>query len=523
MLDVTPLFRVYGRHRLRRQASLSAAGSQRHLLLRLVRQARDTRFGRDHGFAAIDSVEAFQRQVPLRRFEDLWEHYWKDAFPVLRDVSWPGTIPYFAETSGTSTGRTKHIPVSHAMVRANRRATLDLISVHLHHRPASRMFGGLSYMLGGNPHIPALAKGVHSGDLTGIAARTVPAWARPWYYPRGSVAAIQNWEEKVEAQARHSLTQDIRSIGGTTSWLLLFFDRLAKIAGTSGGRLVDNYPNLELVIYGGVNSAPYHDRIATLLEGSHAEMREVYPASEGFIALADRSPGDGMRLLLDNGLFYEFVPVDQLDRERPDRFWIDSVETGVTYALVLSSCAGCWAYVLGDTVRFVDLDPPRLLMTGRTADQLSAFGEHLTGEELARAIAAGAEAVGAEIGDFTVTPQFPAANTGAKGWHLFIVEFARPPRAGEAGLSDFAAIIDRTLSDLNDDYRAHRSGGFGMADPQIVLAPPGTFAAWMKARGKLGGQNKVPRVITDPDLLASLQAHLPAAPGPAQSAGPHDS
>lgn len=513
--DATPLFRLYAGRRLKRLTRLDPAAAQRTELLALVNRARDTAFGRDHDFAGIGSVADFQQRVPLRRFEDFWERYWKDAFPVIEDRTWPGRVPYFAETSGTSTGRTKHIPVSREMARANRRATLDLISFHLDHRPDSRAIGGKNFMLGGNPRLNTLAPGVRSGDLTGIASREVPVWARPYYYPRGRLAEIQGWEEKVETQGRDSLGRDIRTIGGTASWLLLFFDRLTEIAGKPDGRLVDFYPNLDLVVYGGVNFAPYRDRFEDYLAGSHAEMREVYPASEGFIAVADRGPGEGLRLILDNGLFFEFVPVADLDSAAPRRYWIDTIETGVDYAVVLSTCAGCWGYVLGDTVRFVDLDPPRLLVTGRTAEQLSAFGEHLTGEELARAVAAGAEAIGAEVQDFTVAPLFPQSAEDPKGRHLYIVEFARPPGGGEAVLARFAETVDATLLDLNDDYGLHRSGGYGMHGPRVVVAPPGTFAAWMKARGKLGGQNKVPRVMSDPDLLASLQAHLPADHGEA--------
>jgi hypothetical protein len=309
-------------------------------------------------------------------------------------------------------------------------------------------------------------------------------------------------------QGRDSLGRDIRLIGGTASWLLLFFDTLGDIAGKPDGRLVDFYPELELVVYGGVNFEPYRERFEAYLKGSHAEMREVYPASEGFVAVADRGPGQGLRLMVDNGVFWEFVPVEDLDSETPRRHWLGNAEIGVNYAVALSNNAGSWGYVLGDTVRFVELDPPRLLITGRISYQLSAFGEHLIEEEIERAVSRGAEAIGATVQDFSVAPIVPKSRDEV-GRHLYVVEFAAPPGRPDAARV-FAETVDRALFDLNADYRLHREGDFGMAGPDVAIAPPGTFARWMKKRGRLGGQNKVPRVITDESLLASLRAELPA-------------
>ncbi|HYH37614.1 MAG TPA: GH3 auxin-responsive promoter family protein [Azospirillum sp.] len=503
MIDATPLLRLHTRHRLRRLARQRPAETQERQLLRLVRRAEETRFGRDHGFARILSVRDFQERVPVRRYEDMWADYWRPAFPVLTGVSWPGTIPYFAASSGTTTGRTKYIPVSRAMLRANTRAAFDLLAHHLANRPESRVFGGRSFMLGGSTALVEEAPGVFSGDLSGIAARAVPGWLRGRTFPPPDLALLSDWERKVEAMGRRSLAEDIRALGGTTSWLLLFLDRLAEMAPDRPRTLRALYPRLELLVYGGVSFAPYRAAVERWAAGAPIDLREVYPASEGFLALADRGVGEGLRVLLDNGLFLEFVPVEELGAAAPRRFWIADVETGVNYAVVLSSCAGAWAYLLGDTVRFVDLDPPRLLVTGRTSYMLSAFGEHLIGEEIEHAVTEAADSVGAAVTDFAVGPVF-AQGTGSPGGHVYVIEFTDPAAAGPR-LAEVAARIDERLSALNDDYRAHRAGGFGMDPPRVELAPPGTFAAWMRARGKLGGQNKVPRVITDANLLASLR------------------
>jgi hypothetical protein len=512
MLDATPLARILARFRNARLDRLDPVRTQRAQLLSLVHKAASTRFAKDHDFAGIDSVAHYQERVPIRTYEQFWQQYWQQAFPTIGSVTWPDDPPYFAESSGTSSGKTKYIPVSHEMLRANRRAALDVLAYHLKSRPHSHALGGKSFVLGGSTALTPQGDRSLSGDLSGIAAREVPRWARHFYYPPPELALLADWEQKMERLGRESVHEDIRTIGGTTSWLLLFFEGLRRLHDKPDGRLVDFYPNLELVVYGGVSFAPYRERFEDWLAGSRAELREVYPASEGFLGIADRGPDEGLRLILDNGLFYEFVPVDELEAERPRRCWIGDAACDVNYAVLVTSCAGLWSYVLGDTVRFVDLNPPRLLITGRTSYYLSAFGEHLIGEEIEKAVAAAATAVGVTLQEFSVAPVF-ADEGSARGGHLFVVEPDHPLERQGVGI--FAAKVDQVLSDLNADYRAHRAGDVGMNPPLVEQVPRGTFGRWMKARGKLGGQNKVPRVITDQELFASLRCAggLEGAPG----------
>ncbi len=508
MLDATPLLRLYARARLATLARLDAVVAQRRQLMTLVKAAANTRFGRDHGFAEIGDVVSYQRRVRLRRYEQFWDEYWQADYPVLADCTWPGTIPFFAVTSGTTSGVTKNIPCSAAMNRSNRTSALDILVHHLANRPRSRILAGRSFMLGGSVRLREMAPGIFSGDLSGIAGRDVPLWARPRYFPPRELDAIDNWAEKIERLAPASLSADIRSISGTPSWLLLFLERLREVAGSDDPRLAALYPNLELLIHGGVGFAPYRARFARLLEGGHAETREVYPASEGFIALADCGPDDGLRLQVDTGLFYEFIPVEALSADRPLRLWLADVEIGRDYALAVTTCAGLWSYLIGDTVRFVGLDPPRIVVTGRTSYTLSAFGEHLIGEEIEDAVGTAARAIGRDVTDFTVGALVPGAEANqASGGHLYIVEFEGEP-PGEADLAVFAASLDARLAALNEDYALHRAGDFGMAPPRILVFSPGAFAAWMQSRGKLGGQNKVPRVITDDALFRALRSFV---------------
>lgn len=503
MLDLTPFLKVYARLRARRLARLEPVAAQRAQLAHLLGGAGATRFGREHDFRAIRTPEDFRRAVPLRKYDDMWRDYWRAGFPVLDDVSWPGRVPYFAVTSGTTGDVTKYIPVTQAMVRSNKKAALDLLVHHIANRPRTRLFGGPNFILGGSTDLTVRAPGVLSGDLSGIAIKTVPWWARRRSFPPLDLALVADWEKKVDLLARAAVDLDIRSIGGTPSWLLILFDKMAALRGAKRLPFRDFWPNLELVVHGGVHFGPYKSQFEALLQGSHAETREGYAASEGFVAVQDCGPGEGLRLNLDTGLYYEFVPVEELGTANPTRHWIGDAETGVNYAIAVSTCAGVWAYLIGDTVRLVSRDPPRLLVTGRTAYSLSAFGEHLIGEEIEEAVSRAAAQIGAEIADYSVGAVFPEG-AGELGGHLYVVEFAGAV-PDEAARAAFSAAIDRFLSEKNEDYAAHRSGGFGMKPPAILVMRTGGFAAWMKSRGRYGGQNKVPRIINDQELFAGLR------------------
>jgi hypothetical protein len=502
MIDATPLLRAYARRRRAQLAAEDAVTRQEERLLRLARHAAETPFGRAHDFPHIRTVADFQARVPLRRYEDFWRDWWHPRFPFVANATWPDAIPYFAVSSGTTSGPSKYIPVSAAMLRANRRAAREVLVHHVAHHPRSRVLDGKTFLLGGSTDLKQEAPGIFSGDLSGIAAASAPRWTRLLTFPPPGLALMRDWDAKIAACIERAAAADIRCITGTPSWLLILFDRHAAARGAqSTARAL--YPDLELIVHGGVNFAPYRDRFEAFLADSHAELREVYPASEGFIAVADEGPADGLRLIVDNGMFFEFVPVEELEAPSPRRFWLSNVELGVNYAILLTTCAGLWAYLLGDTIRFVSRRPPRIVVTGRTSYMMSAFGEHLIGEELEDAVATAARAIAAELRDFAVGAVFPE-RPGELGGHLFVVEFATP--SDDIRVAAFADALDRRLADLNDDYRAHRAEGFGMAAPKIQVVPPGFFADWMRARGRLGGQNKVPRVINDQHLFSDLRS-----------------
>ncbi len=501
-LPLTGALKLYARFRQRTLDTQDAAGAQRAQLLKMTEAAAATRFGRDHDFAGIRTIDDYQARVPLRTYNQLWDSYWKDAFPRLVDCTWPGTMEFFAVSSGTSTGKVKYIPCSREMVRANRRAAIDIFVHHVRNRPHTKVWNGKCFVLGGSTALTEQAPGVRSGDISGIAAAEKPWWAGLGYFPGKDLTYITDWEEKIRRLAPLALEEDIRFLSGAPGWLSILFERLAALRPESGGRVADLFPNLELLVHGGVSFAPYRSRFEKLMAGSRAELREVYPASEGFVAIADRGPGEGLRVIVDNGMFYEFVPVSELGGPNPTRHWIGNVETGVDYAIALTTCAGLWSYVIGDVVRFVDTKPPRLIITGRTSYMLSSFGEHLTGDLVETAVLAAAREAGSEVSEFAVGTAF-STDRDSLGHHVYVVEFIEADRQTEC-VDAFTRAVDRILQERNEDYQERRAVDVGVGAPVVHAVPPGTFAAWMKSIGKLGGQNKVPRVIGDPSQLKGL-------------------
>ncbi len=504
VFNLTPLLHGYAAFRTVALNLSDAASAQTVLLRRLLRQAAATRFGKDHEFSTISDITTYQARVPLRTYDDFHRHYWQREFPRLVDCTWPGLIPYFALSSGTTTGKSKYIPCSRDALIANRRGLCDVLVHHLANRPESQVLAGKSLVLGGSTALTEEAPGVFSGDLSGIEASEVGWWEAPWVLPPKELALTADWEAKIDRLAHLAITEDIRAISGAPNWLLLFFDKLLSLTPNQH-TLVACFPQLELIIHGGIGFGPYRERFRQLMAGGRAETREVYFASEGLMAIADRDDGEGLRLVLDGGVFFEFVPVTEINSTRPTRLWIENVEIGVEYAVVVSTCAGLWSYVLGDTVRFVDLRPPRVLITGRTSYVLSTVGEHLIAEEIEEAIRFTSEACGVSVTDYAVG-SLPQNGAGGTAQHLFVVEITTaPPRAGLP--IEMGRNIDKRLMRLNRDYSEHRAHDYGLKPPQVWIVRPGAFAQWMKKRGKLGGQHKVPRIISDAQLFADLKSH----------------
>jgi hypothetical protein len=496
---------VMGRYAVRRAAQLdyrSAVRAQQQTLLRLVRFARRTRFGREHGFERIRNVAEYQRRVPLRDYEAFWTNYWRDAFPYLQGVTWPDAIPYYALSSGTTSGTTKYIPISRQMLASNQRAALTSLALFLNAHPGVPLFTGRLFFLGGSTALEDCdnrngTDGTHKtyfacrnshsiklGDLSGITAIEASPLLRPYTFPPVDLALERDWEKKMWQLAQRGAQLPITMLSGIPSWLLLLFDRLKQITGRE--RIADIWPMLRLVIHGGTKFDPYRALFEKEIGGVH--FLETYPASEGFIATEDPRY-QRLRLIPDHHLFFEFVPVEELCSANPRRHTLANLELGVQYAVVLTTCAGLWSYVLGDTVCFESRTLPLLRFTGRTRYFLSAFGEHLISEEIEKAVAAAAAATKAAVVDFHVGPVFPE-KPGIPGRHRYLVEFAQVPE----DRTRFVRELDEALSRLNEDYAAHRKGDLTMLAPEVRVVRRGGFTEWMRANGKLGGQHKVPRM-----------------------------
>jgi hypothetical protein len=492
-----------GRYAVRRVAWLdrcSTADVQRQTLLRLVHHARHTRFGRDHDFGSIRTIADYQCRVPLRDYEAFWSQYWQASFPHLDHVTWPGPIPYFALSSGTTSGATKYIPITRQMLASNQRAAQTAIARFLSTHPGTPLYTGKLFFLGGSTDLRDVGAGRLAGDLTGIVALNFPSLLRPYTFPPLELALEKDWDKKVLRLAEEGARQPITMLCGLPSWLLVLFDRLRQVTGKE--HVAEVWPGLRLVMHGGMKFEPYRALFERHIGSPAVRYLEVYPASEGFIATED--PRHGLlRLVPDNNLFFEFVPVAELDSPRPTRHTVADLEVGVQYAVVLTTCAGLWSYVLGDTVAFERRDPPLLRFTGRTRYFLSAFGEHLISEEIERAVTAAASATGAAVVDFHVGPVFPES-PAAPGRHRYLIEFAETPKDS----TRFRGELDAALCRINEDYAVHRQGDLTMLAPEVVCVRHGGFADWMRLHGKLGGQHKVPRMDNSGKMTEEMRRYF---------------
>jgi phospholipid N-methyltransferase len=490
-------FRVAGGRRRRTFERMNPALVQQQVLRKLVSRARDTCFGRDHRFRQVRSVSDFQDAVPIRTYEALWADYLRGSYPILENLTWPGRIPYLALSSGTTEGPSKFIPVSAEMVRSNQKAVSTMLAWHQARRPGSKLFHGRLCVLGGSSDLETVAPGVRQGDLSGIAAVELPRLLRPYTFPPLELALEADWDRKLSRMAEAACNERITLVSGVPSWMRVLFERV--LARTGKSTIAEVWPHLELVVHGGVKFDPYRESFRSMIASKAVSFQEVYPSSEGFIGFGDPRTGL-LRLVFDHGLFYEFVPLDELDSARPSRHWLGSLEPGVNYAIVVSTCAGMWAHLIGDTVRFEALSPPLFTFTGRTRYSLSAFGEHLINEEVESAIAFSLAETGSGARDWHLGPVF----SGPTGHHLLVIEFVSKP----SDLSRFRKVFDEQLAEHNDDYRAHRTKGAGLPAPAVMVATPGSFEAWMRARGKLGGQHKVPRMDSSGSITGELLGFL---------------
>lgn len=467
---------------------------QQRMMNYLVSEGKNTLFGRDHDFGAIRTYDDFRKQVPVRDYEDL-KPYIEKVTHGDSDVLWKGKPKYLAKTSGTTSG-TKYIPITSDSVSNHFNSARDASMCYIHETGNASFLDGSLIFLSGSP-ILAEKAGIKTGRLSGIVNHEVPAIIRSNQKPSYAVNCIEDWEEKLERIVDETIAADMRMISGIPPWAQMYFDR---IHARTGKKIKDVFPNFSVFIYGGVNFEPYRAKLFDSI-GKTIDSVETYPASEGFIAYQDSQVEPGLLLLLNTGIFFEFIPTEEYFAENRRRLSIEEVEVGKNYALIINSNAGLWGYSIGDTVKFVSTKPYRLVVTGRIKHFISAFGEHVIGEEVEKAMMnTMSEFRGVEVVEFTVAPQV----TPAEGLphHEWIIEFAKPPSDIEA----FSLVLDEQMRKLNVYYDDLITGNI-LRPLRIRDVRRNTFIDYMKSLGKLGGQNKVPRLSNDrkiAEVLGSL-------------------
>lgn len=470
----------------------NALRDQEKTFRHLLEKGHDTVFGRDHGFEGIKQHKDFTAKVPIRDYEQ-GRAYYDQIKDGHEDVCWPGKPKYFAKTSGTTSG-IKYIPITpDSMPNHIKTARMALMN-YASYGTNSRLFDGKVMFLSGSPEMDR-SHGIYVGRLSGIVNHEIPAWIKGNQLPSYGTNCISEWEEKVDKIVEETKSSDLRLISGIPPWVQMYFERLLKATGKK--RVIDVFPNLQLFVYGGVNYEPYRSALEGII-GERIDSLETFPASEGFIAFQDLPQNEGLLLNTNSGIFFEFVPLDQVFSDFPDRLTLKDVKLNVDYALIISSNAGLWAYNIGDTVRFVSLNPYRLVVSGRVKHFISAFGEHVIAKEVEESLLSACSELNIQIKEYTVAPQVTPSDT-SKPYHEWFIEFEDTP----TDMTLLARLTDDVLRTKNVYYDDLIRGN--ILRPLIIRSlKKDAFRILMKNRGKLGGQNKVPRLSNDRQIAEEL-------------------
>lgn len=471
---------------------------QQKLLFALLAAAKDTEYGKKYDFNSIRTLSDFQQRLPVVAYEDIFPYIEKMMLGT-QNVLWPSKVTWFAKSSGTTNARSKFIPVSEeSMEDCHFKGGKDLISIYINNYPETKMFTGKGLAIGGSHQINQFDTISESyyGDVSAVILKNLPLWAQFVRTPSLEIALMDEWEEKIEKMALVTAEEDVTSISGVPTWTYVLLRKILEIKKTNN--ILDVWPNLELFVHGAVSFAPYRDLFQSLIPSSGMHYLETYNASEGFFGIQDQTDSDEMLLMLDYGVFYEFIPLVDFESDNPRILTLDQVEIGKNYALVISTNAGLWRYKIGDTVKFTSINPYRIKITGRTKHFINAFGEELIIENAEHAITQACQITNALVSNFTAGPRYLESN--AKGCHEWVIEFEKEPTDRE----EFVASLDKNLRDINSDYDAKRHKDLALVSPVVHFVNTGTFHQWMKGRGKLGGQNKVPRLANHREYLDDI-------------------
>lgn len=470
--------------------------TQREVLQDLVTHGQYSEFGRKYGFTSLFNIRKFKASVPIHEYDDL-KPYIERLMQGEQHLLWNTPVNWFAKSSGTTSDKSKFIPITQESLEdCHYQAAKDVLTLYYNYHNESHLLTGKGLVIGGSHQISKINEEVNYGDLSAVLLQNTPIWANWIRTPELSIALMDEWEEKIEKLAQSTIPETVTSISGVPTWTLVLIKRILEITGKQ--TLKEVWPDLELYIHGGVSFTPYREQFKKLI-GEDCTYLEMYNASEGFFAAQDDPNEEGMLLFLNHGIFYEFMPVEEYGKKDPLTVGLDKVEMGKNYALVISTNGGLWRYLVGDTVQFTSLNPFRIKVSGRLKQYINAFGEEIIADNSDKAITMAAEKTGLVVKDYTAAPVYFGDHS--KGAHEWLIEFEEHPASTDA----FAYELDCALKSLNSDYEAKRYKDMALTLPQVHAVPAGLFNQWLKSKGKLGGQHKVPRLSNDRKYIDDIK------------------
>lgn len=480
------------------------ADSQREVIQNLVTSAQYTEFGRKHDFHNLYSIRDYKKAVPIQTYEEL-KPYIERTMQGEQNLLWNSPIFWFAKSSGTTSDKSKFIPISEESLEdCHYQAAKDVLTMYYHFNPDSEMLTGKGLVLGGSHNINPLNTEAQFGDLSAVLLQNSPFWGHWLRTPDLSIALMDEWESKLEKMAQQTINENVTSISGVPTWTLVLFKRILEITGKKN--MAEVWPGLELYMHGGVSFTPYREQFNSII-GKDIHYLETYNASEGFFA-AHQIPGDdGMLLFTDHGIFMEFMPIEEYGKDEPKTIGLNSVELNTNYALVITTNGGLWRYLLGDTIQFVSKNPYKIIVSGRVKHFMNAFGEEVIIDNSDNAISEACKKTGTIVNDYTAAPVY--FSEGSNGCHEWLIEFEKMPENIDA----FTHELDEALKKINSDYEAKRYKNIALRMPIVHALPKGTFNKWLQQKGKLGGQHKVPRLNNERSYVEDILAMHNAATG----------
>jgi hypothetical protein len=468
---------------------------QHELLNRLLYKARNTEVGKLYGFKEIKNYAQFSSKVPIQQYESV-EPMIERTRRGEQNVFWPTPVKWFAKSSGTTNAKSKFIPVSdEALEDCHFKAGKDMLCLYFNNNPEAQLFTGKGLRLGGSSAVYE-DNNSYFGDLSAIIIENLPFWADFSSSPKLETALMDEWESKMAAIVDETINEDITSLVGVPSWMLVLLNNILKKSGKKN--ILEVWPNLEVYFHGGVNFNPYREQFKKLIPKKEFKYYETYNASEGFFAIQDLNNSFDLLLMLDYGIFYEFIPMKDFNGENSKAIDLSAVKLNVNYAMVITTNGGLWRYLIGDTVKFTSLDPYRIRITGRTKHFINVFGEELIIENTENALKQACLKTEAEVSDYTVAPIF--MKDSSSGGHEWLIEFTKQPDC----INYFTELLDNALKSINSDYEAKRYNNMTLSPPKINIAREGQFYDWLKRQGKLGGQHKIPRLSNSREHLEEL-------------------